>query len=133
LKAYASESEALAAFSPALRARKAAAARVDVLCVTSSADLLAYLGQLLHHAGYAVSSTDNLAEAETMLAAKPKFLVIDASLSATVSSDCSLRERFNALIDGVSIVELPSGFASSDAGDAARQLVKQLRTASSGR
>jgi hypothetical protein len=79
-----------------------------------------------------VSSTDNLDEAETMLAAKPKFLVIDSYLSATVSGDSDLRERFNALIDGVSIVELPSGFASSDAGDAARQLVKQLRAASSG-
>src|SRR5262249_55580676 len=81
LKAYASESEALATFSPVLQAKKAAAARVDVLCVTGSADLLAYLRQLLHRAGYAVSSTDNLAEAETMLAARPKFLVIDAYLS----------------------------------------------------
>jgi anti-anti-sigma factor len=132
LKSYASENEALSAFAPALQAKKTAAAKTDVLCVTSSADLLAYLGQLLHQAGYAVSTTDNLPEAEAMLAAKPKFLVIDAYFSATVSGDPALRDRFNALIDGVSIVELPPDFASSDAGDAARQLVKHLRAALSG-
>ncbi len=128
LKSYPSEAEAVAAFA---RPKKLIP-RADILCVTSSADLLAYLGQLLQQAGYAVSTTDNLTDAETMLASnRPAFLVIDSYFSATVSGDETLRSRFNALIDGVSIVELPPGFATSDAGEAARQLVKHLRSVQS--
>jgi len=130
LKSYGSQSEALATFAPPPQTKKSGPVKADVLCVTASPDLLAYLGQLLHQSGYAVSTADNLAEAETILAAaRPKFLVIDPYYSATVSGDPALRDRFNALIDGVSIVELPAGFATADAGDAGRQLVKYLRNA----
>jgi len=130
LKSYGSQAEALATFAPQPQTKKSAPIKADVLCVTASADLLAYLGQILHQSGYSVSTTDNLAEAETILAAAhPKFLVIDPYCSATVSGDPALRDRFNALIDGVSIVELPAGFATADAGDAGRQLLKYLRSA----
>ena len=127
LKSYGSQTEALAAFAQPLT--KKSGTKADVLCLTASADLLAYLGQLLHQSGYAVSATDNLAEAETMLtAARPRFLVIDPYYSATVSGDPALRDRFNALIDGVSIIELPAGFATAEAGDAGRRLVRYLRS-----
>jgi stage II sporulation protein AA (anti-sigma F factor antagonist) len=129
LKSYPSEAEAIAAFG---KLRKPAAPKADILCVTSSADLLAYLGQLLQQAGYTVSTANNLAEAESLLtSSRPAFLVIDSYFSASISGDEALRGRFNALIDGVSIVELPPGFATSDAGDAARQLVKHLRSVQS--
>jgi CheY-like chemotaxis protein len=129
LKSYPSEAEAIAAFA---RPKKQPGRKADILCVTSSADLLAYLGQLLQQAGYAVSTADNLSDAETMLTSnRPAFLVIDSYFSATVSGDEALRQRFNALIDGVSIVELPPGFATSDAGDAAKQLVRHLRSVQS--
>ena len=129
LKTYESEADALTAFSD--RPQSASASRkIDVLCVTGSANLLAYLGQVLQHAGFAVSMADNLAEAETMLAAaRPKLLVIDADLSAVVSGDLSLRARFNLLIDGVAIIELPPEFSTADAGEAGRQLVKHVRAA----
>ena len=128
LKAYASEEEAVAAFSSRPVAKKPAARKADILCVTRSADLLAYLGQLLQQSGYGVSTTDNLAAAEGILAnCRPKFRVIDSHFSATISADAELRGRFNDLIDGVSIVELPPGFSTSDAGEAGRQLVKHLR------
>ena len=130
LRSYSSQADAISTFSPA---EKPAAARPEVLCVTGSGDLLAYLGQLLEQAGYSVSTADTLAAAEAKLTAmRPKFLVIDTYFSATVSSDQKLRERFNALIDGVSIVELPPGFATTDAGEAARQLVKHLRSSTPG-
>lgn len=129
LRAYPSEAEAIAAFSARPQPKKSTPRKADVLCATGSANLLTYLEQLLQQAGYAVSTTDSLAGAETMLAAtRPKFLVIDSSFSEAVSGDARLRERFNSLIDGVSIVELPQSFATSDAGDAGRQLVKHLRS-----
>jgi anti-anti-sigma factor len=128
LKSYPSEADAIAAFSARPQARRSTPRKADVLCATGSNDLLTYLEQLLQQAGYAVSTTDNLADAEKMLtASRPKFLVIDSSFSAAVSGDASLRERFNTLIDGVSIVELPQSFSTADAGDAGRQLVKHLR------
>jgi anti-anti-sigma factor len=128
LKSYDSEADAIAAASVRSRPKKSAGRRTDVMCVTDSADLLAYLEQLLRRAGYAVSTADNLARAETVLAAtRPRILVIDSHESATISGDGTLRERFNALIDGVSIVELPAGFASTDAGEAGGQLLEHVR------
>ena len=134
LKTYASEDEAIGESSGRAQPRKPATSRTDLLCVVGSADLLAYLEQLLKQAGYAVSAASNLADAENMLAeSRPKILVIDANFSAAISNDTTLRDRFNALIEGVSIVELPPGFASAEAGDAGRQLVNHLRASFSNR
>ena len=133
LKSYASEAEALASFSVKPKPRKQAPPKADILCVASSTDLLAYLGHLLQQAGYAVSTIDTLAGAATMLAAsRPRLLLIDSTLSASISGDPTLRDRFNALIDGVSIVELPADYSTSDAGTAARLLVRHLRSVLSG-
>src|SRR5262245_61664680 len=127
LKAYSSEAEAIANFRVQPRPRKQAPPKADILCVASSKDLLAYLGHLLQQAGYAVSTIDTLAGAATMLAAsRPRLLLIDSSLSASISSDPTLRDQFNALIDGVAIVELPADYSTSDAGTAARLLVRHL-------
>jgi anti-sigma B factor antagonist len=129
LKAYPSEAEAIAAFSVKPQPRKSAPRKADILCVTSSTDLLAYLGHLLQQAGYAVSTTNTLAEAANMLAAaRPRLLLIDAALSGSISGDPALRDQFNALIDGVAIVELPADYSTSDAGTAARLLVRHLRS-----
>ena len=49
------------------------------------------------------------------------------TFAAAVTADASLRARFNLLIDGVSIVELPAEFSTLDAGEAGRQLVKHVR------
>jgi anti-sigma B factor antagonist len=130
LKAYDSEADAIAAFAVRPQRPKSVARKAGVLCVTGSADLLAYLGQVIRQAGYAVTMTDNLADAETMLAAtRPKLLVIDSDMSAAVTSDASLRARFNTLIDGVPILELPSTFSRSDAAETSRQLIERVRGA----
>ena len=131
LKSYASETEAIATFAarPSKTSSGTSSGKIDVLCVASSSDLLAYLGHLLQRSGYVVSTTNMLAEAAKMLAAaRPRLLVIDSSLSASISSEPALRDQFNALIDGVPIVELPADYSTSDAGTAARLLVRHLRT-----
>jgi hypothetical protein len=58
--------------------------------------------------------------------------VIDSSLSTSISSEPALRDQFNALMDGVPIVELPPDYSTSDAGTAARLLVRHLRTVLAG-
>lgn len=127
LKSYTSEAEAIATF--AARPSGKSPGKIDVLCVASSSDLLAYLGHLLQRSGYVVSTTNTLAEAARMLAGvRPRLLVIDSSLSASISSEPALRDQFNALIDGVPIVELPADYSTADAGTAARLLVRHLRT-----
>src|SRR6185436_13528047 len=126
-----SEAEALATFAP--RPAKKATARLDVMCVASSADLLAYLEHLLQQGGYSVSTTNTLAEAARMLGTtRPKLLLIDSTLSAAISGNPDLRDQFNALIDGVAIVELPAGYSTSDAGTAARTLMRHLRNVLAG-
>jgi CheY-like chemotaxis protein len=130
LKPYDSEADAIAAFSVRPQKTRSTSRKAGVLCVTGSADLLAYLGQVIKQAGYAVTMTDNLADAETMLTAtRPRLLVIDSDLSAMVTSDASLRARFNALVDGVPILELPATFSRSDAAETSRQLIERVRGA----
>jgi hypothetical protein len=61
---YASETEAIEAFSMAARLPKEALAvtRTKILCIDTSRDLLAYLNALLKRPGYEVTTTQYLRE-----------------------------------------------------------------------
>jgi anti-sigma B factor antagonist len=99
----------------------------NILCVEKSADVLAYVRELLRQAGYAVISTDNLPDALILLTAtKPKLVVIGAELRAMRETRAA--GTFNRLADALSVIELPATFSSDDAGDAGRHLLDQVQT-----
>lgn len=128
-ESHQSEDEAIADFYR--RGRSAAAvARFDsdILCVEKSADLLAYLRELLGQAGYGVTIVDNLPDALILLrAGRPKVLVLGDDIRSATGTRTA--EQFRALAGTLPVVELPADFSRHEAGDAGRQLLDRVRTA----
>ena len=122
LKAYDTDADAIAAFyaSPA-SAEAPASLDIDVVCVDSSMDVLAYLRELLRQAGYGVTTTTNLADARILIrATRPKVLLAGSAMCSLLASEVSGRCR---------VVELPADFSTADAGNAARQVLDQIGAA----
>jgi anti-sigma B factor antagonist len=130
--AYESEADAVKAFYTRTKSGDGQA-RLDtqILCVEKSPDVLAYVSGMLRQAGYGVLSSASLPDALMLLrASPPKVVVIGAALRA--ARDTRAAEVFNEMASGLSIVELPEGFASSDAGAAGQRLLDEIRTALGG-
>jgi anti-sigma B factor antagonist len=99
---------------------------VDVLCVDSSADVLAYLREVLRQAGYEVMSSDNVADGLLLLTAtQPRVVVVSAELRATRHTRGAA--TFNRAIDASAVIELSPLFGSTDAGAAGAALLDQVR------
>ena len=98
----------------------------NVLCVHRSADVLAYVRELLKGSGYRVITAQNLPDALILLTAtQPGVVVIDADLRASRATRTA--GEFNRLADARAVVELPQGFSSHDAGEAAEQVLHAVR------
>jgi anti-sigma B factor antagonist len=102
--------------------------RTDVLCVEQSADVLAFVREMLKRAGYGVVTSNNLPDALILLQAmQPKAVVISADLRAVRNTRTG--ESFNRLAEKRGVVELPPGFSSRDAGEAGQHVLDQVRAA----
>jgi anti-sigma B factor antagonist len=125
--AYASEAEAIAAFYQRTDAAGAPhSLGRDVLIVDRSADVQAYIRELLAHAGYGVMTAGNLPDALILMQATgPKLVVVGAELRATHGTPTA--EKFNRLADAMTVIELPQGFAGHDAGEAGRLVLDRVR------
>jgi anti-sigma B factor antagonist len=122
-----SEGAAIAAFYA--RAQTTSAAEhlaSDILCVHSSPDVLAYLGELLRQAGYGVMTSTNLPDALMLLkAARPPLVVISAELQAARGTRTV--DAFHELAAARPVVELPADFSHLEAGEAAERLLDRVR------
>jgi len=125
-EAYESEADAIAASYRRARATGESFRKANILCVEKSADVLAYIRELLRQAGYDPITTGNLPDALTLLTAtRPKLVVIGADLRS--AKDTGAAETFNGLADALSVIELPPDFSSQDAGEAGHYLLNQVR------
>ncbi len=126
---HASEAEAIAAFYHHARAAGTPDGfDTDMLCVDTSPEVLAYLRELLHQAGYGVLTATNLPDALTLLqATAPKAVIIGAALRAARGT--STAERFHQFANRRIVLELPADFAGREAADAGRQLLERIRAA----
>ena len=126
-ESHGSEAEAISAFyQPSKSSGVPYRFDTDILCVETSADVLAYVRELLKQAGYGVTTADNLPDALTLLnATRPKMVVISADLRAATGTQTA--DAFQRLADARSVVELPADFSSHDAGEAGHQLLDQIR------
>jgi len=108
------------------RSADAAFLNANVLCVHRSADVLAYVRELLKGSGYRVITAQNLPDALILLTAtQPGVVVIDADLRASRATRTA--GEFNRLADARAVVELPQGFSSHDAGEAAEHVLHAVR------
>ena len=122
---YETEADSIAAAHRADRS-DASLGTPDVLCVDPSADVLAYLRELLKEAGYRAFTAANLPDALILLKATgPRAVVIGAELRAMRGTRAA--DEFTRLTSSGDVVELPSGFSARDAADAATDLLDAVR------
>lgn len=126
LDMHGSEMEAVAAFYQ--RRAHAADARSGsaVLCLDGSQDVLAYLRELLRRAGYAPTTANNPFDARILISATRPALVI---LGPNPITQPGAPERaFRQALGGIPLLELDSTFCRVEAGEAAQDLLEQVRS-----
>ena len=126
---HASEGEAITAFyRDAETAATPDRLATDILCVSPSLDVIAYLREVLRQAGHGVMTSDNLPDALMLVrATRPKVIVMSADLRA--ARETPLADAFSDIASKLPVIELPPDFSHRDAGVAARRLLDQVRAA----
>lgn len=122
------ETEAIAAFYRNTKLTVVPRSEIRVLCVDPSADILAYLREVLRRAGYHALTSNNVYDALILLrAAPPKLLVLGPTMQMHRTGYTA--ETFRNACAGVPIVELGVDFSMQDAGEAATQLIERVGAA----
>ncbi len=123
---FATEKEAVDAFLEGGRSHATTlAGQVGrILCVDTSADLLAYLSALLKRSGYEVITSKSVADAKMLVnATKPDVVVCGPGLRANEFAVENVRQS----APRAKFLLLSSDFSTTLASDAGRDLVEQLR------
>ena len=121
---YGTEAESIADVHGA-RDRESSIGRPDILCVDSSLDVLAYVRALLQQSGYRILTASNLPDALILLkTTRPKVVVLGTEMRAGTTGTA---QEFNRIANQGTVVQLPPGFSSRDAADAALQLRESIR------
>ncbi len=127
LASFATESDAVAALYENVASQDLGDFHTDILCVDSSADVLAYLRALLGEAGYRVTTAANIYDAHILLGViKPRLLVVGAAVRAMRGTKTA--EAFREQADRLGALDLESGFSSEDAGEAGQRLLARIGT-----
>jgi anti-sigma B factor antagonist len=125
---YESETEAVSAFyrSSSSTTGEPAQSSIQILCVDSSLDVLAYLRELLRGAGYRALTSTNLPDAQLLLkAARTNLVIVGPSFSTVHSGNIpALGKHAN----GIPLLVLDSEFSCREAGDAGRWLLESVRS-----
>ena len=122
------EAEAIAAFGRPPLVDTPTRLDVDILCVQESADVGAYVSEVLRQAGYRVITLGNLPDALMLFkGSRPKLVLISAELRAARGTWTA--ETFNVQTRSVPVIELPSDFSGRDAEVASRALLDQVGAA----
>src|SRR5262249_33432949 len=126
LRTYATEADAIAAFYQPERGNDLPIrAAVDIVCIHSSTDVLAYIRELLRQAGYAVMTTNNVASALTLIrATEPRVVVIELALRDQMSG--GMPDIFQQFVETAQVIDLPANFSTDDAGEAGAKLLDDL-------
>jgi CheY-like chemotaxis protein len=119
-----SEENAVAAFyQPRVRTEAPVSSGCSVLCIDCNADVLAYLRELLHRAGYDVHTSSHLRDAMILM----RVTRFDLLLSGPdVSASPATRQAFQTACASLPVIELGSEFSSQDAGEAGARLLEQI-------
>jgi anti-sigma B factor antagonist len=119
-----SEDNAVSAF---YRARtpveQPASAGKSVLCIDTNADVVTYIRELLHRAGYDVHTSNNLRDGLILMRVTRFDLVLaGAGLTASPATDKAFRDACAAL----PYVELEGNFSTLEAGEATSGLLRKI-------
>lgn len=119
-----SEEKAIAAFylKPVQTEQPVSMGR-SVLCVDRNLDVVTYIRELLHRAGYDVHSTNNLRDGLLLMrVTRFDLLLLGAGLTASPATERSFHEACAKL----PVIELGSEFSTLEAGQATESLLAQI-------
>ncbi len=96
---------------------------LTVLCIDQSANVLAYLRELLGRAGYNVLTNNNLRDAMILLrATRPGLAILGPNLRGAPGAEDIFRSACAA-----PVLELGEEFSTLEAGQAASELLEKIR------
>jgi anti-sigma B factor antagonist len=97
----------------------------SILCIDRSADVLAYLRELLRRAGYQAYTTNNLHDSLILMRVTPPGLLV---LGADLMASQATQQAFQLACAKLPVVELGAEFSTLDAGEAASGLLEKIGT-----
>jgi anti-sigma B factor antagonist len=120
-----SEEDAVSAFYRRnTTSERVAFAGPSVLCVDQSADVLAYLREVLRSAGYSVLTNSHLHDSLILIrATRPSLIILGPNLMASPGT----QQNFRAACATAPVVELGNEFSTLDGGQAASELLEKIR------
>lgn len=121
---HACEEDAVLAFYRRQTApARSAPTGLTVLCIDQSANVLAYLRELLGRAGYNVLTNNNLRDALILLrATRPGLAILGPNLKGAPGAEQTFRGVCTA-----PVLELGAEFSTLEAGQAAAELLEKIR------
>jgi anti-sigma B factor antagonist len=123
---YESETDAIQSFPTrsALPAAPSPEPRARVICVDTSADLLAFIGTVLKRAGYEVFTSSSLADARTLVrAVRPSLLICGPGISA---GELAL-DKIRQMDAQTRVLQLPPDFSSAEASRTGAELLERVQ------
>ena len=119
-----SEEKAVAAFyGPGARTEAPVPAGRSILCLDSNADVLAYLREVLRHAGYDVHTSSHLGDARLLMRVTRFDLLL---VGPEVAASPAAQQAFQAACASLPVIELGSEFSTRDAGEAGAGLLERI-------
>ncbi len=118
------EDNAIAAFYRVpVPVEKPVSAGKSVLCVDTNTDVVTFIRELLHRAGYDVHTSNNLRDGLLLMRVNRFDLaVVGAGITASPITEKSFREACAK----VPLVEIGSHFSTSEAGEATGELLQKI-------
>lgn len=119
-----SEDHAVAAFyrKPAQAEQPVSMGR-SVLCVDRNADVVTYVRELLHRAGYDVHTSNNLRDALILMrVSRFDLLLVGADITASPLTEKSFRDACAK----IPLIELGAEFSTLEAGEATSALLEKI-------
>ena len=96
----------------------------SVLCLDSNIDVLAYLRELLHRAGYDVQTTNRVNDALLLMRVSRFDLLLVGPDKVGSSASSSFRDACR----NIPVIELDKNFSTTDAGAAGGELLEMIET-----
>jgi anti-sigma B factor antagonist len=131
LETHASDAEAVSAFyQHSISIENALRCGKTVVCVEPSADVLAYVREVLRQAGYDPLTTASVSDARILIrAVRPDLVILGPSVLIKPGEK---HEALRHVLHGIPVIELGSTFSTIDAGEAAQQVLEQVKARMAG-
>jgi anti-sigma B factor antagonist len=96
-----------------------------VVCIHPNNDVLAYLRELLRRGGYDVHTSTSLRDSMILIrVARPDLILVGPGLTASPAA----QQAFDAARTKIAVIDLGPEFSTSEAGEAAAQLLENIQT-----